>query len=120
MANGSRAMKDDGDGPLFTYLVRDYLDSPMRRTRAVESGMGNGSDQVKASSFRAVSSWATPMRRARRPGGARRAAIGRMRSNFSTARRVTVVDGRRSMVDGEKSSARGDKTETSFRSSARI
>ena len=65
--------------------------------------MGIGGSQVMLGRVeRAASCWEEAIRRARRPVGAtRRAAIGRMFSKRSTARRVTT-----SKVDGGRVSAR--------------
>src|ERR1039457_6241364 len=59
-----------------------------------EWGIGAGVDQVRSGSVeRAWSRWAELIRRARRPEGATRAAaVGRIDSKRSTARRVTVLN----------------------------
>src|SRR5665811_555950 len=59
-----------------------------------EWGIGEGVDQLKPGRVECVSSsWAELIRRARRPEGATRAAaVGRIDSKRSTARRVTVLN----------------------------
>jgi len=82
---------------LLSPLVRTGHDSrrPIARTRIDEWGIGVGGVHVNPGvRSRAAASWGSLIRRARRPLGATRlAAIGRVMSKCSTARRVTVSAG---------------------------